>query len=171
MERRGVALDRARRVEHDVERLDLQVDELGRVLGGVGVVGDDDGDRLADVADGAVGEHGLEEGVERLVERPEADRDPRHRVEVGGGDARRARPGAARAAAVSTPTSRACADGDADDAHPELARAVDVVDEAAGAARAGGRPRRAGPSGRPSVMARRSAAPSAAARTASRIHW
>ncbi len=170
VERRGVALDRARRVEDDVERLELRVDELRRVLGGVRVVGHDDRDGLADVAHGAVGEDGLEEGVERLVEGPEADRDPRHRVEVGGGQhgvdaGRRARRGRVDADEPRVRRRRA------HDAHPDLARAVDVVDEPAGAAQQAGvldapdRPadRRHG--------AAASAAPSAAARTASRIDW
>ena len=161
---------RARRVEDDVERLELRDDELRRVLGGVGVLGHDDRDGLPDVAHGAVGEHGLQEGVERLVERPEADRDPRQRVEVGRGEhgvdaGRRARHGRVDADEPRVRRRRA------HDPHPHLARAVDVVDEATRAAQQPGvldapdRPadRRHG--------AAASAAPSAAARTASRIDW
>ena len=85
VQRGRVGLHGGGRVEHDGQALVLRHDALGGVLGDVGILGGHDGDRLADVAHRAVGQHGLEEAVERAVERAQPHGDARHRVEVGGG--------------------------------------------------------------------------------------
>jgi hypothetical protein len=120
------------RVEVHVERLDLDVDQVGGVLGEVLVGGDDDGDRLPDVADPVVSEHRLQVGHHPLVEghpRPD-DGDP---AEVG--DDVRRRPhgehtgaGAGRSG-VHTRQSTV-GDGGADDAEVDHAGRVEVADEA-----------------------------------------
>ena len=173
VERGRVGRDRLTRVEHDVERLEVGDDEVGGVLGRVRVLGDDDGDRLADVADGAVGEDGLQVRVERLVERAEADRDPRERVEVGGGEHGVDAGRVARRCRVDAEHPRV-GRRRAHDAHVELAGPVDIVDEAPGAAQQAAvldAPHRAADGRHRACAPSCSTAAPAAARTASRIDW
>ena len=69
------------RVEHGVERVVVDLDELGRVLGEVAVAGDDDGDRLADVA------HGVDRGgVLRHAGLDPGREGPRERGDVRPGE-------------------------------------------------------------------------------------
>ena len=95
-ERRRAGPDRLHRVEDDVELLVHGLDQAGGVLGRVWIVGDDDRDRLPDVADPVRGEDRLEEVLE-LDPEVETERDRRCRAEVAGGDhepdARRGRGG------------------------------------------------------------------------------
>ncbi len=55
----GVGRDRALRVDDRGQRVEVERDEFGGVLGGVAAVGDDDGDRLADKPHLVVGEQWL----------------------------------------------------------------------------------------------------------------
>ena len=57
------------RVDHGGKRLEVDLDQLCRVLGAVLRLGNHDGDGLADVPDTVAGEHRLEERLE-LVARP-----------------------------------------------------------------------------------------------------
>jgi hypothetical protein len=67
------------------EGLDVHLDPLGRVFGGLRGSGDHRGHRLADVADPIDREYGLDVGVEfGLV--PDADRDVGHGLQVAGGE-------------------------------------------------------------------------------------
>ena len=72
------------RVEHRLELLVLDPHQLLGVLGQVGVLGADDGDRLADVAHAVVRQRRLQERVQVLLEGPEAQRDRRQVGQVGG---------------------------------------------------------------------------------------
>ena len=66
-------------VGHRRQRLDVDTDQVERVLGDRRAVGQHDRDRLADIADLAVGDDRLVKGFE-LRQRLQPDRDPRHRA-------------------------------------------------------------------------------------------
>ena len=131
----GVAvLERARRVGrlHDrIARSDGDLDQLGGVLGDIGIVGEHDGDRLADIAHDAVGQDRLLVGLERL-QPGEAERNARdvrdvlvrpHRMHAGQGE---------RGGGIDT-LDLAMRDRRAHHAHDPLAGEVDVGGEAAAA--------------------------------------
>ena len=52
--------------EQHRQRLDLDIDEIGCILGHVGVLCKNGGDRLTDIAYAAAGQHGLSIGQQRL---------------------------------------------------------------------------------------------------------
>ena len=60
---RRVWTARGQNVADPVERSEVDFHLLGGVAGDAGVVGDDDGDRLADVADGVAGQHRSRRGL------------------------------------------------------------------------------------------------------------
>ena len=72
-----IGLERLDRVVDGRQLLELDLDQAGGVGGDVGVVGDDRGDRVADIADDIIGE-------DRLVtqDRPEDRLDPRQRADL-----------------------------------------------------------------------------------------
>jgi hypothetical protein len=78
------------RVEHDRQRVGLDVDRGRGVLGHVGVVGHHEGDRLADVAHAVAGERRLQRVLAALG-REQADGDAHVGHVVGGEDAHHAR--------------------------------------------------------------------------------
>ena len=55
----GAGVERLFRIEHRRQRLEIELDQLRRVLGGIAVRRDDDRDRLADVADLVMGQQRL----------------------------------------------------------------------------------------------------------------
>ncbi len=55
----GAGFERLFGIEHRRQRLEIELDQLRRVLGGVAAVCDDDRDRLADVADLVMGQQRL----------------------------------------------------------------------------------------------------------------
>ena len=125
-----IGLDRGLGVEHRLERLVLDVDQLERVLGEVAVARDNDGDRLAHVA-------------RRLV-RPPRSTGSAQSIPAGNGRESSATsapvstpttPGSSSAAAGSSRVMRACANGERSDGGVARVRdRVEVVDEAALAA-------------------------------------
>ena len=87
MQDRDPRIARAARVGDDGQRLPLDLDQLERVLRKIAASGDDEGDRLADVAHHAGGEGRLQ-ARRRARSRalPEPHRYARDRAEVGRGD-------------------------------------------------------------------------------------
>ena len=126
-ERRAV-LPRLERVEHDRQRLVLDLDQVARVLGDVAVLGDHRRDRLAVVAHLLDRDHVLDD-------RAGAERGQRRRAlgDVGAGDDA-ITPGSASAFDVSMRTMRACACGLRTIAACAMLGELDVVDVAALAA-------------------------------------
>ena len=128
---RGVSgVERRLDVHHGRQMVEVGLDQLERVLGDVATVGDDHGDRLADVVHLVVREEVLCLRVRhRRVRDHERERDvvlPEIGVRVDGGDARvRARP---RDVEPSDPRVRERA---AEERDVERLVRLDVVDEAA----------------------------------------
>ena len=99
---RGVAVGQRRQM------LDVEHHRLRAVLGLFRAVGENDRDRLADIAHHVIGQHRLRIGRDRRVGPPE--RDDRDRPpQILRGDEPHGRPAAANAAAVSTDRNRPCA--------------------------------------------------------------
>ena len=115
------------------QRLDLDGDQLQRILGDRGRFGDHNGDGLADIAHLAAGDHRLFVGHE-IAQRDQAQRDGGHRVaDLGGGEDRgdtRQRQRRCRVH-VQDPAVR---DGTAQDRGVEHAIEVEIIDELAAAA-------------------------------------
>ena len=119
------------RVEQDRQFLDLHDDEIGGVLRDVGIIGDDGGDRLPDIAHLAGCEHRLAKGFERR-DSAFAKIDRRHLGDVSRAPDRDHAGQGTRSAEV---------DGDdpamgvvrAHDAHVELVRKRDIAGETAAA--------------------------------------
>ncbi len=73
------------RIQHRGPLVDVGVHQLGGVLGAIGVVGDHDGHRLADVAHDPVGQHRLQVAVQVDALHRQPDRDPHRAGQVGRG--------------------------------------------------------------------------------------
>ena len=130
---RSAGLGRGLGVEYRRGLVDVEVHQLGRVLGGVGVLGEHHRDRLAHVPHHVGGQHRLQETAQVDA----LDRQP-HRYRQPGGQVRRGdRADHARAASRLGrvhPPDPAVGDRRPDDAGPDLAAHGEVVGEPAGAA-------------------------------------
>ena len=109
------------------KRLDIQIDMLQRVFGNAGRIGQHDGNRLADVANLAVGQHRLMERLE-LRQRLQPQRNPRNDVAEVGAQQGHGEPRQRRARAAVDRLDQAVRHGAAQDHRMELARSVDVGD-------------------------------------------
>lgn len=157
-------------VEHRRELLDLEHDELRRILGRVRVVGEHDRDGLTDVAHTLARQDRLQVRVERLVRDLDPDRDRAHVRQVRPGHDRMHAFGRARRARVHLAQDRV-GDLRADHPEPELIGQIDVVDETAATGQQSRvfDPERPPGAGHGSVDG--SATASAARRTARRMFW
>ena len=130
---RGAGRRRGHGVEHRRGLVDVDVHQLGRVLGGVGVLGEHHRQRFAHVPDHVGGQHRLQEVAQDDV----LDRQP-HRYRQPGGQVRRGdRADHARAASRLGrvhPPDQAVGDRRPDHAGPDLAAHGEVVAEPARAA-------------------------------------
>ena len=116
----GAGVERLFRIEHRRQRLEIELDQLRRVLGGIAALRHDDRNRLADVADLVVGQQRLLR-IDELVlhqRRPFARQRQlriRHRRQLArrapARSAHRTTPGAAAARDTSIALMRACACG------------------------------------------------------------
>ena len=114
---------------HRGQRGDFDLDQVGRVFRRVGVLGEDRGDRLADIAHAVAGQHRLAVRPERRRPAVGAEVDRRDVGDVGGGPYR----GDARKPSRRRPVDRAqdaVGVRRAHDPHMELAGEVDVGGEA-----------------------------------------
>jgi hypothetical protein len=165
----GRALGRPQ-IEHRRELLVPDRDEFRRVLGRVWILGEHDGDRLADVAHPFPRQDRLPVRVERLVGDLDPDGDPIDFGEVRRREDRVHAFGRARNARVHLAQVRV-RDLRTDHAEPQLTGEVDVVDEATVAyQQAGVLDPEQRPGARHGCVAG-SATASAARRTARRMFW
>ena len=120
------------RVEECLPLLDVRRDQFGGVLGAVGIVGEDGGDRLSDIAHDLLRENVLAAFFEVLqcASRPQVDR--RNVGDIGAGPDRDDAGHRRRLGRVDRPDA-AIGDRRADDAHMQLAGEIVVAGEAAGA--------------------------------------
>ena len=133
---RVVVLD-ASGIEHRRPFGDVDLDQLGGVLAGVRVVADDDGERLAHVADGVRGQDRLQEVAEIGAGDGEPDRDDQARREVVRRDDGRDAGGLDGLGDVE-PADLPVRGPRPDDPGPQLARSAEVVAEPAAAAQQAG---------------------------------
>ena len=145
----------------------VDCNEVGCVLGQVWIVGDHDRHRLTYVADMALGQHRLQVGLQGTGVGADSHRNRWH-ADVGAGQDRAYARKLQRVACIDG-TQNGMRDRRADHAHPELAWALLVVGEMAGARKQPGilEP----PHAAADVAHQPAARASAAARTARRMPW
>jgi len=112
------------------------VDQIGGVLGDIGIDGEHCGDRIADIAHAVCRQHRLAIGIERR-DRALAEIDRRHFGDVGGGPHRIDAGQRARRRGVD-PDDAAMRMRRAHDAHMKLVREIDVAGKRAAPATSGG---------------------------------
>src|SRR5260370_527455 len=124
-------------IEHRGVAGDVDLDQFGRILAGVGVIADHDGQRLADVADRVAGEYRLQEGAEGGAGDGEPDRDDVRAGKVTSGDAG-GEAGALPGRGDVQLADAALGGRGPDDPRPQLAGGADVVAEPAAPAQQAG---------------------------------
>jgi hypothetical protein len=121
---------RRQRIEARRQRLDLRLDEIGDVFGRVGIGGEDQRDRLADIAHVALRQDRLAIGLQPR-HRGQAKTDRRNVGDIGRGPDR-GRTGMGKCLVQAKPGEPAERDGRAHHPHPEHVRRHDIGGECSG---------------------------------------